>query len=146
MTSRRELLAFGKRVEGLVLVEFGDRDVARGVPALLLERLALGVESVALCLEAPGGFGGLARRGSLGQIGDPVAQGTEALPEALDIAVECAPERVYDAGLGILRLQAVDREGVEIELLAHIFEEVLLRPAGEQGAGDLLHGHAGVGG
>ena len=141
-----ELLAFGKRIQGLVLVELGDGDVALRVAALLLERLTLGVESVDPGLETSGGFGGLVRLGSPGQIGDPVAQGAEALPEAADISVDCAPERVDDAGFGILRLQAADHEGVEIELLAHIFEEVLLRPAGEQGAGDLLHGHAGVGG
>ena len=54
-----ESFAFGKRIEGLMPVEFGDRDVARGVPALLIERLALGAESVAAGLGAPGGFAGI---------------------------------------------------------------------------------------
>ena len=37
-------------------------------------------------------------------------------------------------------------QGVEVELLAHILEEVLLRPAREHGAGNLDQGHLRVGG
>ena len=59
-----ELLAFGKRIQGLVLVELGDGDVSLRVAARLLERLTLGVESVDPGLETSGGFGGLVRLGS----------------------------------------------------------------------------------
>ena len=72
-----------------MLVELGDGDVALRGAALLLERLTLGVESVALGLQAPDGLFGFAGRGSPGQVGDPVAQGAEALPEAADISVDC---------------------------------------------------------
>ena len=145
MTSRRSFSPSGSACRVSCSSEIGDGDVPRGVAALQLEGLAPGVERVALGLELAGGFGGGGGRLSPGQIGDLVAQGAEALPEALDVAVECAPAGVDDAGFGILHLEAVDREGIEIELLAHVFEEVLLRPSREQGAGYLLHGHAEVG-
>ena len=115
-------------------------------PALVLEGLALGVDGVALGLEAGDGLFGSCGEVSVAQVGDSVAQGAETPPGALDLSIEFAPEAICDAGAGVLGLDAVCGNGIEIELFAHVFEEVFLRPAGKQSTGGLLHGHAGVGG
>ena len=83
-----EFFAFGQCIQEVLFVEVGDGDMFRGVAALELDGVAPGVERVALGLELPGGFGGGGGRRVPGQIGDLVAQGAEALPKALDAAVE----------------------------------------------------------
>ena len=77
--------------------------------------------------------------------GELEAQVCGPSPQPLHRVVEEAPARVDHPLVGVHIRQRVVRQRVESELLAHVLEEVLLRPAGAQQACDLLHGMPGMG-
>ena len=107
---------------------------------------AAGLDDPAGVLEVPDFALEFRRRLLLpGRVGDVVAQAGKLVVEAADRLVIGAPERVDDHGVGSERLKLVGRQGVEGELLAHVLEEVFLRPAREHGACDLDHRFVRIG-
>ena len=81
-------------------------------------------------------------RGAPAQVGDAVAQRAEPVPHPVDPAVQLTPGWIDNARLGVLLDQAVHSQHVQVELLAHVPEEVLLRPSREQCGGGSASTHA----
>ena len=79
-------------------------------------------------------------------LGETIAGRCQAAAYPPDGLFEGAAHGVHHLRVGVKRLQVMGGQRVEVELLAHILEEVLLRPAREHGAGNLDQGHLRVGG
>lgn len=115
--------------------------------AVLGHRAAAGLDDLASALEVPD-FALEFRRRLLfpGRLGDAVAQAGKLVVETADRLVIGAPERVDDHGVRNERFVLMGRQGIEVELVSHVFEEVFLRPAREHGACGLGHRLVRIGG
>ncbi len=103
---------------------------------------ALGFEADQFLFQL-GDLGQLVGRAGGVRLGEPARAG---LVHPVDDLLHGAVFRIDYPPVEVDRLQGVFQQGVQVELVAHVFEEVLLRPAREQGAGDLGHRSVRMGG
>ena len=114
--------------------------MGRRVGALLLEFVEFSGNGLGVSLKAGGGVPVV----FLECLGEAIAGRCQAAAYPPDGLVEGAAHGVHDLRVGVNRIQVMGGQGVEVELLAQVLEEVLLRPAREHGAGDLVQGHLWV--
>ena len=116
--------------------------MGRRVDALLLEHVQFSSKGLGVSCKAVGGVG----VGFLLCRDETIADCCQTAANPPDGLFEGAAHGVHHLRVGVKRLQVMGGQSVEVELLAQVLEEVLLRPAREHGAGDLLQGHLWVGG
>ena len=134
-----QALVDGQGVERLVFGEVGGANMGGEAAAGCLEFVDFQVQFGEFALAL---FALLRLSGSA----NACMHAADAGEEPADILLDFTLDGVDDPRRGIDRLEGVDGGGIEVELLAHVLEEVLLRPPREQGAGDLRHGQVRMGG
>ena len=118
-------------VQLVLLRQVAGAHMGRCVGALLLEFVEFSGNGVGVSLKAGGGVPVV----FLQCLGEAIAGRCQAAADLPDGLFEDAAHGVHDLCLGVKRSKVMGGQGVEVELLAHILEEVLLRPAREHGAG-----------
>ena len=118
-------LGLGQRFGALVFGKVHDPDMGWKALSLLGERVDLAVKLERFALVTLHSI----VCGVLRCLCDPFVQAGEAGPGFADVLVQGAPGGIDDHGLGVERLQTLCGQRVKIELLAHVLEEVLLRPS-----------------
>ena len=129
-------------VQLVLLRQVAGADMGRCVGTLLLELVKFRGKGVGGSLKAGGGVLVV----FLQSLGETIVGRCQAAAHPPDGRFEGTAHGVHHLRVGVKRLQVMGGQRVEVELLAQVLEEVLLRPAREHGAGDLHQGHLWVGG